>query len=195
MIFELATKEDALPIAKIHQTEISGGFLSSLSPAFLKLFYIALMESGFSFCVVAKESDQVVGFVSGVVNMNKFYRYFLTHYFFQSFVILLPKVFFSLRKIIESLLYPKKEASLPQAELLVIAIQKEFQGRGLGSQLLSAFATEMKKRNVTVFKVVVGETLPQAIRFYEKNNFVFIKNISIHGKASSRVYCYDTKKS
>ena len=192
MIFTLATKEDALAMASIHKAEIGKGFLSSLSPAFLQRFYIALVVSGASFCVVAKENNQVVGFASGVTNMNKFYKYFLLHYFFQSFIILLPKIFSSFKKILEAMLYPvKNEEYLPQAELLVIAITKEFQGKGVGGLMLSAFVLEMKKGNISIFKVVVGEELKQAITFYEKNNFKFIKNINIHGKASSRVYCYE----
>ncbi|KKP41354.1 MAG: Acetyltransferase [Parcubacteria group bacterium GW2011_GWA2_33_14] len=156
MIFCLAEKNDALQLAQVHKTEISGGFLSSLH--------------------------------------IKFYKYFLSHYFFQSFVILLPKIFSSFKKILESFLYPKKEQSLPKAELLTIAIIKKFQGQGLGKLLLDVFLDQMKQRNITVFKVVVGEELINAIKFYEKNNFTFLKNISIHTNAPSRVYCYEIKK-
>lgn len=192
MIFSLAIKEDAPRIAMIHKTEISGGFLSSLSPAFLKRFYLALIQSPTSFCIVAKENNEVVGFVAGTTNLNAFYKYFLTHYFFQSFFILLPKIFSSFKKIIETMLYPSKEPSLPKAELLTIAIIKEFQGKGAGGLMLQSFVLEMKKRNIEVFKVVVGESLTGAIAFYEKNGFEFLKNTTIHGSASSRVYIYNT---
>jgi len=194
MIFCLAEKNDALQLAQVHKTEISGGFLSSLHINFLKIFYLALIESKYSFCVVAKENNKVIGFISGVFDMSKFYKYFLSHYFFQSFVILLPKIFSSFKKILESFLYPKKEQSLPKAELLTIAIIKKFQGQGLGKLLLDVFLDQMKQRNITVFKVVVGEELINAIKFYEKNNFTFLKNISIHTNAPSRVYCYEIKK-
>ena len=83
---------------------------------------------------------------------------------------------------------------MPKAELLTIAIIKKFQGQGLGKLLLDVFLDQMKQRNITVFKVVVGEELINAIKFYEKNNFTFLKNISIHTNAPSRVYCYEIKK-
>lgn len=191
MNISLANKEDAVAMAAIHKAEIQAGFLSSLSAAFLKNFYIALIESDASFCIVAKEDGKVVGFASGVIRMDKFYRYFLSHYFFQSFFILLPKIFSSLKKILEALLYPVKGGSLPEAELLVIAIKKEFQGKGVGGLMLGAFVLEMKRKNVAIFKVVVGEGLKNAITFYEKNNFKFVKHISIHGSSPSRVYCYE----
>ena len=190
----MAQKEDAPAIAKIHQTEISGGFLSSLSPAFLERFYLALIQSPVSFCIVAKENDNVVGFVAGTTNLNAFYKYFLIRYFFQSFFILLPKIFSSLKKVVETLLYPQKGQSLPKAELLTIAITKEFQGKGVGGQMIQPFILEMKKRNISVFKVVVGESLAGAIAFYEKQGFTFLQNITIHGNASSRVYFYEIKK-
>lgn len=93
----------------------------------------------------------------------------------------------------ESLLYPKKESSLPKAELLSIAITKEFQGRGVASSMLPMFISEMQKRGVKNFKVVVGEELTNAIKFYEKNNFTFFKNITIHGNTPSRVYVFEIK--
>ncbi len=190
MIIVLAQKKDALTIAKIHKAEIGAGFLSSLSIAFLTRFYQALIESKSSFCVVAKEQNELVGFIAGVSNMDTFYAYFLGHYFFQSFFILLPSIFSSFKKIWEALRYPTKEQSLPKAELLTIAITKEFQGKGVGSLLLPKFVAEMKKRNVGIFKVVVGQQLANAIKFYEKNNFIFLQNTTIHGKDVSKVYTY-----
>lgn len=190
MNISLSHKEDALAMAKIHKAEISGGFLSSLSLAFLSRFYLALVQSPVSFCIVAKENNQVVGFVAGTTNLNAFYKYFLAHYFFQSCIILLPKIFSSFKKVLETLLYSKKKESLPKAELLTIAITKQFQGQGLGRLMLAPFIAEMKKRKIAIFKVLVGEELKPAIKFYGKNSFTFLKNITIHGKNPSRVYSY-----
>lgn len=193
MTISLAEKGDALAVAGIHKTEISSGFLSSLSIAFLSRFYLALVQSPVSFCVVAKENGKVIGFVAGTTNLNTFHKYFLAHYFFQSCIILLPKIFSSFKKVLETLLYSKKKESLPKAELLTIAITKQFQGQGLGRLMLAPFIAEMKKRKIAIFKVVVGEELKPAIKFYEKNNFKFVKSVSIHGKALSRAYVYEVK--
>ncbi len=190
MNITLAQSQDAPAIANIHKTEISGGFLSSLPEAFLEKFYEAIILSPVSFCVVAKENNQVVGFVAGTTDISTFYRYFFTHYFFQSFFIVLPKLFSSFKKIAETLLYPTKEKALPKAELLTIAVKKEFQGRGIAGQMFKEFTAEMRKRNIKEFKVLVGANLPQAIHFYEKNGFRFVKNTSVHGKAVSKIYVY-----
>ena len=100
MEIEIALKSDALNIAKIHKTEIKNGFLSSLPISFLEKLYVVIITSGIGFCVIAKKDNMGVGFITGVININKLYIYFLKRYFFQSFFILLPKMF--------SLLFLKK---------------------------------------------------------------------------------------
>jgi len=191
MDIALAQKYDALQIAAIHKQEIGSGFLSSLPLPFLQILYGAMIVSPWSFCVVAKDKERVVGFASGVTDVKAFYRYFLAHHFFVSLVILVPTIFSSLKKILETLLYPQKGRVLPKAELLVIAITKEFQGRGVGRLLLEGIVERFRQHNIKVFKLIVGEHLKQAIRFYEKNGFVFLTEIMVHGDHVSKVYQYD----
>src|SRR3989344_5052244 len=133
MIFCLAEKGDALKIAQIHKTEIKKGFLSSLKLAFLKNLYLAIIESDIGFCIAAKKNGNVVGFIAGVIDLNKFYAYFLRKYFFQSLVLLFKKMFNipHIKKMVETLLYPVKESNLPPAELLTMAVSNQFQGQGV----------------------------------------------------------------
>ncbi len=196
MIFCLANRTDALNIAKIHKAEISQGFLSTLKLTFLKNLYLAIIESKYSFCVVAKEQDTVVGFISGVTDINKLYFYFLQKYFFQSFFLLCKKIFSVsyVKKVFEILLYPIKEKKLPPAELLTMAVSRQLQGQGIASRIFLEFTSEMKRRNIESFKVLVGEELASAIHFYEKSGFYFLKNTSVHGGKSSRIYIYDLAK-
>jgi len=193
MITRIATKEDARQIAKIHRKEIQEGFLSSLPPRFLAVLYEAIIESNTSFCAVVQgEDNQVEGFIAGTTNVKGFYAYFLKHYFVQASILLLPRVFRmrTIKRIYENLRYPQRESSLPMAELLTIAIRKEVQGQGIGGQMLEQFVKEMKKRKVSTFKVIVGENLEHAIRFYEKSGFKFLKTIALHDDETSRVYIY-----
>lgn len=190
MIIRLAEKKDAKEIAKIHKEEIRKGFLSSLPMAFLEKLYSAVVES--DFIVIVENDGRVVGFMAGTTDIKKLYSVFLKRYFFHSVIILFFKIFsfFALKKILENLLYPKKEQNLPKAELLTVAVKKEFQGKGLAGEILAVFLREMKKREVDVFKVIVGEELKPAIKFYEKSGFKFLKNIALHGNESSRVYIF-----
>ena len=192
MIIRLAIKNDAGCIAEIHQKEIKKGFLSTLNKNFLTKIYSAIIESKDGFCVVAEESGAIIGFAAGATNLNKFYFYFLKKYFFQAVFLLLPQIFNlrKIKKILEVLFYSKKENGLPKAELLTIAVKNQFQGQGIAGQIFERFVFEMKKRGVDNFKVVVGEKLLPAIKFYEKSGFRFLRNTSIHGKELSRIYIY-----
>lgn len=195
MIITLAKSNDAEHIAKIHKNEIAKGFLSSLHISFLGKLYRAIVDSPFSFCVVAKEQDIIIGFIAGVTDLDKFYKYFIKHYFFQSLVIFLPKVFSVsfIKKALETLFYPVKESDLPKPELLTMAVSSQFHGQGIASKIFIEFVREMKKRNIALFKVLVGDELAPAIGFYEKNGFRFIKKTSVHGTSISRIYFYDVK--
>ncbi len=189
----LAQKNDALEIARIHKTEISQGFLSSLPIPFLEKLYAAIIEFDGGVCVVAEENGKVVGFIAGTTSVKKFYTFFLKRYFFHSIYILFLKLFNfqQLKKIVEILFYPIKEGKLPEAELLTMAVAKEFQGKGIAGQMFGEFVKGMKGADIKEFKVLVGEDLALAIKFYEKTGFTFLTDIIIHGNKITRVYVYN----
>lgn len=188
MEYLLAQKKYAKEIARIHKQEIVGGFLSSLPLSFLEKVYICIIEN--DFCVVAKERGEVLGFIAGTIDIKKLYKYFFRKYFFVSLIMLLPKIL-NIKKIFETLFYPKKESNLPEAELLTIAIKKEFKGQGVAGKILEIFILEMRKRNIKEFKVLVGSELNNAIKFYEKSGFKFMKETSVHNNEKSLIYIYD----
>jgi len=180
-----AEKKDALKIAIIHKIEIGKGFLSSLPTSFLEKLYICIIEN--DFCVVDKENGEVVGFIAGTLDLKKLYSLFVKKYFFYSIVLLLPKIL-NVRKIIEDIFYIKNEEI--NAELLTVAVEKKYQGQGMAKKMLELFVSEMKKRGIKIFKVVVGEELNPAISFYEKSGFKFLKDIEVHKGKKSRIYIY-----
>lgn len=196
MNIRLAKPEEAPQIAKIHYYEINQGFLRQLGLRFLSLLYLAMIKSPLAFVVVAEENNEIIGFISGCTNVNGFYKDFFKKYTFKATLILLSNIFkiSTIKKIFEILKYPKKEKKeIPDAELLTMAIKKEFQGQGIGQKLFEEFVLEMKNRRIRQFKVIVGESLAQAIQFYEKVGFKFHSQMTIHQNNLSRVYIYTIK--
>ena len=185
----LADKKDAVHIARIHLREINQGFLSSLGEKFLIKLYEAMILSKNSFVVIAKKNNQIIGFISGSVNARKFYKYFLKKYFFQVLFVLLLKIT-NFKKIFETLKYSRENQNLPQAELLSAAVKKEYQGKGVAQKIFRMFVQEMQKQGIKKFKVVVGENLPRAVRFYEKVGFKYHASVSIHQNKLSKIYIY-----
>ena len=190
----LAEKKDALEVAKTHKEEIKNGFLSSFNTFFLRKFYEAIFSSKHSFCVVAKEGAAVIGFVSGVSNINYFYKYFFRKHFFIFVPVFLPKIFNRsfVKKVFESVFYPQKTKGFPEPELLTFAVKREYQGRGIGKGLLRQLIEEFKKRQIRVFKVLVGSEM-NSVGFYKKNGFQVVKEINLHGDEKSLVLIYKIK--
>lgn len=190
---DLATKEDALKVAEIHVQEIKEGFLSQLGEKFLEEFYRSIIASDSGFCVVARCNDEAVGFVSGCIDINQIYKDFFKKHTLKAIRALFPKIFNlgRVKKIIETLFYPQKEKILPKAELLTIAVKSEFHGQGIAQDIFKEFVNEMKKRGVKEFKVLVGESLERAIKFYEKMGFKFHSKTYIHKGSPSRIYIYN----
>ncbi|MFA6128906.1 MAG: GNAT family N-acetyltransferase [Bacteroidales bacterium] len=77
---------------------------------------------------------------------------------------------------------------LPVAELLSISVSPLSQSSGIGSQLVGALEEWLIRENISRYKVIVGQELTLANRFYQKNGFVLAGQVSIHGKKLSNVY-------
>ena len=82
----------------------------------------------------------------------------------------------------------ENELQIPETELLSISVSPEAQQGGIGSKLLVALEQELKKRGINRYKVVAGQKLSGANKFYQKNGFVLAKQITIHGTEVSNVY-------
>jgi len=122
--------------------EIKYGFLNQLGVKFLTYFYMAMVDSSSAFLVVADESG-VVGFISGCSDLKAFYKSFVKKYFFRSLLILFKKIF-NFRRIWETIKYSnKEEKDIPSAELLSVAVIKDFQGQGLAQELLKKFNSSL----------------------------------------------------
>lgn len=190
----MAEKRDCLQVAEIHFQEIRKGFLNRLGKRFLYYFYEAMITSDNAFLLVVCNNNSVVGFVSGCSDLKRFYKDFFKKYLLKMFPIFLLKVFNPrvFTSIFETMRYSKKEIKdLPSAELLSIALNARFCGQGIASQLFESFVAEMKKRGIKRFRVIVGEDLKLAIRFYEAKGFKFHSRHSIHKNSPSLIYTYN----
>ena len=189
-MIRFANKKDCLSVARIHLQEIKSGFLNQLGEKFLVYFYESMIDSPNAFLLV-EDNGSVVGFISGAINLNDFYKEFAKKYRLKAFSVLTKKIFSlnTIKRILETKKYSKKE-SLP--ELLSIAVSSKFQGQGIARKLLEQFIIEMKKRNVLSFRVVVGQELT-ANSFYLKNGFKFISQDFVHKDSPSNIYIYKIK--
>lgn len=193
-----ASDVDAL--VALHRQELSGGFLSSLGPAALRLMFRFAADSNSAILIVARRTadSPPLGFVLGAYSTASFYREFLTSRGLAALLILGPKLL-SLRRIyrlLETLLYPRRHGSadLPAAELFDLVVDRHTQRTGVGRLLFEAFRQAVETAGHAGFRVTTGESLTTAHRFYESVGAVRVADIEVHRGASTRVYVHHTQR-
>ena len=183
-------------VAQLHAANIDQGFLSTLGPRFLSLIYQAIDECPEACLLLAREGDQVVGFVAGTLNMGPVYRQLRRHWLALG-LSLAPSLLIPRRlwRILEILRYSRGGGgevtavpTLPAAELLGIAVDPACRGRGIAEDLYAGLKLFFATRGLGEFKIIVGAPLAPAHRFYRRLGAVPVAEIEVHRGAASTVY-------
>lgn len=195
-----ADKKYASQVASLHYQTITQGFLTKLGERFLEILYHFLIQHEQIF--VYKEDKQILGFISCALSSTSIMRRFVFSSpkgILRILLVLLknPKL---LKQLWETFQAPSLSKSssevnldIPETELLSICVSQKAQQGGIGSKLLHALEIELKRSGINCYKVIAGEKLEGANRFYQKNGFVLVKRISIHGEDISNVYIKELK--
>lgn len=192
----MLSQDDYQQVAQIHSQGIRDGFLSSLGDSFLALLYESIDRSENSVLVVAKEGGRVVGFVAGTVALGEVYRIMLRSWW-RLFLAMIPalvspkKIF----KIFETLFFssksPAEYVNIPKAELLSIAVRQDCRGKGYAETLFQSLRDYFKASHQHSFKIVVGDALVPAHRFYKRMGALPVAAVEVHRGSGSTVYVCD----
>jgi ribosomal protein S18 acetylase RimI-like enzyme len=193
-------KKEWLPaVALLHQQGITTGFLSRLGAPFLAALYGAIASSRWSRVFVALSDQQPVGFVACSIDTGRMYGNIILTKGLLFAALLLPNVLriSVLRNICETILYPvthrAKEPPAnpasaqmsnrepPKAELLSVAVDKQWQGRGVGKLLVAEMGRYFAERGVTRCKVVTLAKDETSNGFYRAAGFEFAGTFVHHG--------------
>lgn len=186
-------------LARLHASNLDQGFLSTLGVPFLSELYRAIEECSGTILITKSEQGKVVGFTAGLsAPMSVIYRHMMrrVHLWVWS---LIP-VLFSLGRIkqfIEIFLYTRSESDrggVPVAELLSIALVPAWRGKGIAEAMYSELVDYFRKMNIRQFKIVVGEELTPAHRFYQRMGAQAVGQVEVHGGKRSVVYVQEVKQ-
>lgn len=196
-VIRLAQTGDARAVSGIHQRALEGSFLAKLGTGFLAQMYSYLIDREIVFVVMV--GDRLAGFVSASVNPSGIMKRFLLNR-----PICLVRVGLSVLRrpvLLKGVLETVRAPSIPEnfgtdaggesglmAELLSIAIDVEHHRKGFASTLLAAMEGDLKIRGVDCYKVVAGDKLDGANRFYRNYGFRLAGQIVIHGNDVSNIY-------
>lgn len=185
-----------MQIACIHRDSISEGFLSTLGSRFLALLYESIDRAPDCVLIVIRVDGKIVGFVSGGQTLKQVYKMMLGAWG-RLFMALLPAMLSprKLHRIAETVLFSNKnmggDMDLPPNELLSIAVSKEFRGQGFADQLFNNLVDHFRVRGVEKFKIVVGEALQPAHKFYRRMGAYPVAHAEVHKGSRSTVYVRD----
>lgn len=187
--------DECAVVGKLHREQLDQAFLSTLGIGFLTQLYRGIAASEHGIVLVATdETDRIVGFVSGSTNTKQLYRSVLLRRGWIMALLLLPQVVRPsvIKRVWQSLRYPTThQDTLPEAELLSIAVSADMQGRGPGGALLHALLAEWRRQGIRELRVTVGAQLARANAYYVKHGFVGAGTIVSHGKTAN-VYVRST---
>jgi ribosomal protein S18 acetylase RimI-like enzyme len=192
VIVRSAEARDVPRVAELHAERIGEGFLATLTPAFLRRLYRRAILSPHAFVLVAtdgadRDDERVVGFAAGAHALGRFYRSFLLRDGLVAGAVAAPRLARSLPRVVETLRYPSSTDELPRAEVLAVAVDAGWTGRGVGRRLVKATTAEFGVHGIPAVKVVAGSDNRAALRLYEGCGFARRRTITIHGDARSEV--------
>ena len=146
-----ATDADAPACAALHAGQISQGFLSFLGPGFLRRLYRRINRSPHSFLLIAAEPGATVGFIAGSTDVAGLYRSFLWHDGVPAAVQAAGTPVSGWRRVLDTLGHATSGgAGVGRGrELLAVAVDPAWQGRGVGRMLVAAFLDEVVGRGWT----------------------------------------------
>jgi ribosomal protein S18 acetylase RimI-like enzyme len=187
VVIRRALRSDVREIAQLHASRITEGYLSSLGVRFLARLYGRIVESADAFAHVAIDDGRVIGFSACAVDVRALYRTFVLRDGVAAGVLAAPRLVRSLPRVWETLRYPASMSSLPEAEILAVAVAADATGRGIGRAVVDANMRALCEREVPGAKVVTGAGNRAAIALYETCGFEIAQPLEVHDGVSSVV--------
>lgn len=184
-------------LARLHESEIHGGFLASLGRGVLHTLYRELARSPHAVVLGAVEDGRVIGMICGATDTKGVYRRFLLRSAWRlaprmAFWMLSPSRLF---RLAETLLYPMKKTSvdLPEEEVLNFCVDRACQGKGVGQRLFERLVKEFAQRGVRRIRIVTGASQKSAQRFYDAAGAIKACDASVHRGTQSYIYVYEIR--
>jgi len=188
-----ATDADAPASAALHAAQINQGFLSLLGPGFLRRLYRRINRSPHSFLVMASSRGSAIGFIAGSTDVAGLYRSFLWHDGIPAAVQAAGPLILGWRRVLDTLGHARSDgAGVGRGpELLAVAVDPAWQGRGVGRMLVAAFLDEVGARGLDAAHVVVGAGNRGAVALYEQAGFVTAERFELHAGTESLLMQWD----
>ena len=188
-----------LQIANLHIANLNQSFLTSLGPKFLSEIYRGIDNSESCSLIYEVVDGEIVGFVAGGTSLGPIYKAMFPRIMIWGWALVIQLSSIGrIRRIIDILLYSQNQkiisgegVDLPEAELFSIAVSSSERGKGIAKKLYIQLLEDFKGRGVKQFRIVVGNKLTPAHRFYIKMGAEVTTEIELHSGETSKVYVHN----
>lgn len=185
-----AGPRDARALARLHREALPEAFLSSLGERFLRTLYGALVADAEAVSVVAERNGSVVGFATGVLSVPAFAHRFYRRYGARAIAAAWPRLLRPavMRRSIETARYAGGDRTLPESELLSVAVAPPERGRGVGRALVGRVVARLGDLGAERVKVLVGAENDDANAAYAGLGFRRGDTIALHDSVQSNLW-------
>jgi len=196
----MLTKNQYTQIARLHIDNLDKSFLATLGPHFLAEMYRALDVNESTVLITETDQGQIVGFIAGGTNFGGVYKRMLLRIWVWGWSFSLKMILIKhLKKVFNIMNYMKSKTpttqtvTIPNAELLSIAVSSTMRKKGIASLLYKRLIDYFKDRGIDSFKIVVGENLAPAHHFYKKMGAQPISKAKLHSDKPSITYVHQIR--
>lgn len=187
-------------VAELHAASIDRGFLATLGTRFLRLMYQSIDESPGGVLEVEQRNGRVVGFIAGSDGMKPVLRALLRHPLALAAalapVLVRPRTVAGILEVLRAGSATLGEAHgppLPRAELLSLAVDARYRGQGIADALYHTLQARLHAKGVASFRIIVGDALLPARRFYQRMGARPAARTEVHHGAGSTIYVHETR--
>lgn len=165
-------KEDIDTIAEIHYKSLPNDYLPSLGLSFLrKVYYSGAFNSPYGHVYVYQHKKKIVGFINIAWNNSKFLKYIFFRKIHWIVFIFFTRVLWNVKLLKNSIeilfnLFQTKMQNLP--EIVFIAVQKEYRGKGIGKKLVLHSIEYLKKLKLNCCVTKTLSSNLNVIHMYKK---------------------------
>jgi len=194
------SQSDYKRVAKLHIENLNQSFLASLGISFLTEMYRAIDISENTALIVEFRDNQIIGFVTGGSGMGAVYKKMMSRIWVWggplSIRLLSIKRIKRVLEIVQYSLLNTKESltDIPLDELFSIAVAPSFRGRGVSAGLYGSLSNYFRNNKIYSYKIIVGQALAPAHRFYSKMGAVPHGEIEVHAGEKSILYIQTLEK-
>ena len=182
-------------VARLHVSEVPGGFLSSLGEPVLRLLYRHLAGSPHAALFLAESvrTGEPLGYICGTLDTSALFRDFVLRRWPVAVPLVASRLLRPRRmlRLLETLAYPQSaDIALPRAEVINFVVVPSLRGHGVATRLFAHLTAWFEQQGQATVKIVTGEGQVRAHGFYEKSGAVLHGTTEVHRGARSRVYVH-----